>query len=200
MRLYEQNAGAVVRKRKTAQALRNTAYPDFLMHYGIVGQKWGIRRYQNEDGTLTEEGKLRYNEGTPESETWRKNEAEHLTDAELRRRNNRLQMERQYRDLTTTESERELKQRRKEIINKVLIGTLVSIGVVAMSKNYKKAISFIGKFAKKKIAPYKAAGMIKNTLKKPNVPHSGQYNPLHDYALKKHPNWAELEWARRVGQ
>lgn len=32
---------------------------DFLAHYGIKGQKWGIRRYQNPDGTLTEEGKKR---------------------------------------------------------------------------------------------------------------------------------------------
>ena len=31
-----------------------------LKHYGIQGQKWGVRRYENEDGTLTEEGKLRY--------------------------------------------------------------------------------------------------------------------------------------------
>lgn len=33
---------------------------DFLMHYGIKGQKWGIRRYQNPDGTLTAEGRKRY--------------------------------------------------------------------------------------------------------------------------------------------
>ena len=33
---------------------------DYLMHYGIKGQKWGIRRYQNPDGTLTEAGKARY--------------------------------------------------------------------------------------------------------------------------------------------
>ena len=33
---------------------------DFLMHFGIKGQKWGIRRFQNEDRTLTEEGKKRY--------------------------------------------------------------------------------------------------------------------------------------------
>lgn len=32
----------------------------YLAHFGILGQKWGIRRYQNEDGTLTEEGKARY--------------------------------------------------------------------------------------------------------------------------------------------
>lgn len=33
---------------------------DELCHHGIKGQKWGIRRYQNPDGTLTAEGKLRY--------------------------------------------------------------------------------------------------------------------------------------------
>lgn len=31
-----------------------------LAHFGILGQKWGIRRYQNEDRTLTPEGKERY--------------------------------------------------------------------------------------------------------------------------------------------
>lgn len=35
-----------------------------LYHHGIQGQKWGIRRFQNEDGTLTPEGKLRYSEQT----------------------------------------------------------------------------------------------------------------------------------------
>lgn len=33
---------------------------DELMHYGVKGQKHGIRRYQNEDGTLTPEGIERY--------------------------------------------------------------------------------------------------------------------------------------------
>ena len=33
---------------------------DYLEHHGILGQKWGVRRYQNPDGTLTEEGKKRY--------------------------------------------------------------------------------------------------------------------------------------------
>ena len=30
-----------------------------LVHHGIKGQKWGVRRFQNEDGTLTSAGKAR---------------------------------------------------------------------------------------------------------------------------------------------
>lgn len=35
-------------------------YSDELCHYGVQGMKWGTRRYQNEDGTLTEEGRRHY--------------------------------------------------------------------------------------------------------------------------------------------
>ncbi len=35
-------------------------YSSSLSHFGIKGQKWGIRRYQNPDGTLTPAGKARY--------------------------------------------------------------------------------------------------------------------------------------------
>lgn len=35
-------------------------YEQYLMHHGIRGQKWGERRFQNQDGSLTPEGRKRY--------------------------------------------------------------------------------------------------------------------------------------------
>lgn len=34
---------------------------DYLCHHGILGQKWGVRRFQNTDGSYTPAGKERYN-------------------------------------------------------------------------------------------------------------------------------------------
>lgn len=31
-----------------------------LYHHGVKGQKWGVRRFQNKDGSLTPEGKFHY--------------------------------------------------------------------------------------------------------------------------------------------
>lgn len=45
-----------------ANDIRNYQISDaYIAHHGILGQKWGIRRFQNPDGTRTAAGKVRYN-------------------------------------------------------------------------------------------------------------------------------------------
>lgn len=38
-------------------------YDDYVAHHGVLGMKWGVRRYQNKDGSLTPKGKARYKLG-----------------------------------------------------------------------------------------------------------------------------------------
>ena len=89
-----------------------------LYHFGIKGMKWGIRRYQNKDGSLTAAGKKRYNEGeqsssektTSSTSSNRSRSISELSDTELRTRINRLNLERQYRQLLSEGVSNDTKQ------------------------------------------------------------------------------------------
>ena len=58
--LRNYNANSLHNNITNKHASNRFEFYDSLQHHGIIGQKWGVRRYQNPDGTLTEEGKQRY--------------------------------------------------------------------------------------------------------------------------------------------
>lgn len=77
------------------------SYNNELTHWGIKGMKWGVRRYQNEDGSLTPAGAKRRRKEVHEDykRAHSRKSIKYMSDKELRERNNRLNMEIQYSDL-----------------------------------------------------------------------------------------------------
>lgn len=53
---------------------------DYIYHHGILGQRWGIRRYQNEDGSLTKAGVRHQRALDKKDEKWAKKNTGKITD------------------------------------------------------------------------------------------------------------------------
>ena len=113
---------------------------DSIYHFGIKGMKWGIRRYQNKDGSLTLQGKMRYSEDYKRAHSGKN--IKEMSDTELRNVNNRLQMERQYSSLTRKTS------RGKKIVQTLITTAGTLTAAEGAYKTYKKygdqAINAIG--------------------------------------------------------
>lgn len=71
---------------------------DELYHHGILGMKWGVRRYQNKDGSLTPKGKKRYSEDYNETRNIKRKGIKRMSNDDLRKVNNRDSLERTYKN------------------------------------------------------------------------------------------------------
>lgn len=102
----------------------------YIYHHGIKGMKWGIRRYQNKDGSLTPDGKKRYSSDYVEAHSGKS--YKEMSNEELRRVNNRLNMEQQYKQLTKQKSNAQ------KAIDVVLKGSKTIASLMGAYAVYKK--------------------------------------------------------------
>lgn len=123
-----------------------------LYHWGIKGQKWGYRRFQNPDGTLTELGKERY--GRYENggkrvgaSTYRKGDAAYLSDEEMRARIDRIRLEQEYLKLLPDE-----RSKGQRFLEDVVTPTAVDLGKKQAGKMLDKAGDVAAEWAKKQLS------------------------------------------------
>ena len=136
-----------------------------LQHWGIKGMKWGVRRYQNKDGTLTALGRKREremndklksankelkalraeNESLKKQTTAQSRRTSEMSDDEIRQRINRLQLEKQYAEIynqvhPNVDKPHPGKVFAKKILSEAVVPSLVNVGKSAIEKSLKKAL------------------------------------------------------------
>lgn len=130
-----------------------------LFHWGVKGMKWGVRRYQNKDGSLTPRGRKRQKELSADEKerAARKNDLKNrrtLSDADLKKKIERLKMEKEFKNLTNEDI-----NSGKTFVNEVMssagkkVLTIAAAG--AMAYGVKAAMT--GKFDIAEAAGYIAA-------------------------------------------
>lgn len=113
---------------------------DILYQSGIKNQKWGVRRFQNKDGTWTSEGKKRRRlmevagkRKAPSKNDKKRKDISLMSDEELQKLISRMQLEKQYRDLYNNLNP-EKKSKAKTIFAKMLTNAIEEFSNQAIKK------------------------------------------------------------------
>ena len=126
-------------------------HTDELYHHGIKGQKWGVRRFQNEDGSLTPAGKRRYKEdGTFKSDKELKKEMVKFREGLLEE--SRWKVDSEWDDVHSDELDLREEYSRGEIDERTYDERYKSIKerFVAVEEKYRKANEYVNKKMKEK--------------------------------------------------
>lgn len=91
-------------------------FSEELAHFGIKGMKWGVRKNRSDSGGGSSKSQSFLSKDEPTTSEWhRSRRFDHLSNKDLKARINRIEMEKKYRDLTMTKSERRRKAIKKAI-------------------------------------------------------------------------------------
>lgn len=114
-----------------------------LQHHGIIGMKWGVRRYQNKDGSLTAAGKKRQRDDSDKNETLKpkKKSISEMSDAEIREKISRLELEKRLKELSSSTKSTRGKDFCLRVVEKIGENTLTNIGTQAANKALGLAIN-----------------------------------------------------------
>ena len=132
---------------------------DVLVHHGIKGMKWYQRRYQNKDGSLTPQGKIRYgavykkgskpSTSSSESSKPKTKSVSEMSDQELQAAINRKRLEAEYTRLNPKQVSKGQKFA-KAVMNDVVIPAAKNVGKAYIEQELKKALGIKNEEKKKK--------------------------------------------------